>query len=113
MPLSGIPDRRFTYAAHVLPVCGMDAASGLRAGGGFCMTFPSHATKGGRPRSFDLTAKERHVSTLIAQGLTQAEIGRQLGVTRAAVSSTVQRSLARIGASKTYELIKYIREVRT
>ncbi len=74
------------------------------------MRSPSHPGRGGRPRSFDLTAKEREVSQLIAQGLTQAEIARMLGVTRAAVSSTVQRSLERIGATKTYELIRYLRE---
>lgn len=72
--------------------------------------IPSHPGRGGRPRSFDLTPKEREVSVLIATGMTQADIGRKLGVTRAAVSSAVQRSLARIGATRTYELIKYVRE---
>lgn len=71
---------------------------------------PSHSGRGGRPRSYDLTAKERETSVLVAHGFTQAEIARKLGVTRAAVNSTVQRSLARIGATKTYELIRYLRE---
>jgi DNA-binding CsgD family transcriptional regulator len=69
-----------------------------------------NANRGGRPYSYDLTDKERQVCELLARGLTQADIGRQLGVTRAAVSSTVQRALERIGAERTFELVRYIRE---
>lgn len=63
----------------------------------------------GRKPSLDLTARELEISQLIAQGITQANIARKLGLTRAAVSSCVQRACERIGAHKRYELVRYVR----
>lgn len=64
----------------------------------------------GRPRSYDLTDRERQVATLIAQGFTQALVAKRLNVTRAAVCSALKRAMERIGAEKAHELRRYVRE---
>ncbi len=65
---------------------------------------------GGRPRAVDLTPRERQISELVASGKTQADIARELNLTRAAIASTVQRAMQRIGVTHAYELVRYIRQ---
>ena len=62
----------------------------------------------GRPRSYDLTPREREICALLARGHTQVKVGELLGVGRANINSTVQRSMSRIGATKTWELFHYV-----
>jgi DNA-binding NarL/FixJ family response regulator len=64
----------------------------------------------GRPAALDLTPSEVKTAALIAKGAKQCDIAVQLGLTRAAISSTVKRACERIGALHTYELIRYVRE---
>lgn len=64
----------------------------------------------GRPRSYDLTDRERQVATLIAAGFTQALVAKRLNVTRAAVCSALKRAMERIGAEHGYELRRYVRD---
>jgi DNA-binding CsgD family transcriptional regulator len=63
----------------------------------------------GRPRAVDLTARERAIATLFASGVTQAEIGKQLGIARNTVCSMLGRARERIGADRADELVKYMR----
>ena len=46
-----------------------------------------------------LTPRQREVSTLVAEGLTDAQIGHRLGITDRAVSKHVQRIYRTIGVS--------------
>lgn len=62
----------------------------------------------GRPRSYAITTSERAIALALAKGATQSQVAVQLGVTRSAVSSSVRRSLDRIGASNTQELKRYV-----
>lgn len=66
----------------------------------------------GRPRSYDLTPKEHEIATLLAYGATQKQIAEQLGLCRAAVSSSIGRAMTRIGAVRPHELVRHIRRQR-
>jgi DNA-binding CsgD family transcriptional regulator len=66
----------------------------------------------GRPRSVELTPRERQIALQIATGANYAAIGRDIGITRAGVSSSVKRACERIGAQSVWELIRYVRKQR-
>ena len=60
----------------------------------------------GKPRSIDLTPRERQIAELLATA-NMAEIARQLNITRAGVSSLVQRACDRVGVQDQWELARY------
>lgn len=75
---------------------------------------PTHARRHyagrlGRPRATDLTPRERTIAELVAKGLTQAEVARELGIVRAGISSALERAKARIGVKHVWELVRYVR----
>ena len=57
-----------------------------------------------------ITARELEIGRLVARGLTNAEVGEVLGISRATVSTHLQRAYKRIGASSRAELVAYITE---
>jgi DNA-binding CsgD family transcriptional regulator len=63
----------------------------------------------GRPRQVDLTPRERQLANLLASGVRQADIAARLSLSRSAVSSMLQRAMARVGVERTYELVRYVR----
>lgn len=68
-----------------------------------------YAGRLGRPRATDLTPRERTIAELVAKGLTQAEVARELGIVRAGISSALERAKARIGVKHVWELVRYVR----
>jgi DNA-binding NarL/FixJ family response regulator len=57
------------------------------------------------PRLAELTAREREVLELVAQGLSNAEIAEALTLERTTIKSHVQRILAKLGARNRVEIV--------
>jgi DNA-binding NarL/FixJ family response regulator len=57
------------------------------------------------PRIAELTAREREVLELVAQGLSNAEIAEALTLERTTIKSHVQRILAKLGARNRVEVV--------
>jgi DNA-binding NarL/FixJ family response regulator len=57
------------------------------------------------PRLAELTAREREVLELVAQGLSNAEIAEALTLERTTIKSHVQRILAKLGARNRVEVV--------
>lgn len=66
--------------------------------------LPPHADRAG-----ELTAREREVASLVARGLTNAEIGRLLGTSPFTVRNQLSRILARLGVANRAELVAVLR----
>jgi DNA-binding CsgD family transcriptional regulator len=56
----------------------------------------------------ELTARELEIGRLVARGLTNAEIGGVLGISRATVATHLQRAYKRLGLSSRAELATLI-----
>lgn len=56
----------------------------------------------------DLSPRELDVARLVARGLTNAEIGQVLGITRATVATHLQRAYERLGLASRAELASYV-----
>lgn len=69
---------------------------------------PSRGGMQGRPRSLDLTDRERQVASMIAQGIYHAEIPGLLGIRRNTVESLLRSGMQRIGAANTAELVAHV-----
>lgn len=52
----------------------------------------------------EISPRERQVGTLIAQGLSNIEIGVELGITRSTVDSTRQRLYLKVGVDNAVDL---------
>ena len=55
----------------------------------------------------EISPRERQVGTLIAQGLSNVEIGVELGITRSTVDSTRQRLYLKTGVDNAVDLTHY------
>jgi two-component system invasion response regulator UvrY len=55
----------------------------------------------------EISPRERQVGTLIAQGLSNVEIGVELGITRSTVDSTRQRLYLKVGVDNAVDLTHY------
>ena len=55
----------------------------------------------------EISPRERQVGTLIAQGLSNVEIGVELGITRSTVDSTRQRLYLKAGVDNIADLTHY------
>jgi DNA-binding CsgD family transcriptional regulator len=62
---------------------------------------PSDAT-------FELSPRELDVARLVARGLTNAEIGKVLGISRATVATHLQRAYERLGFGSRAELASWV-----
>ena len=87
----------------------MSCARWCRGGGRGSERRRHYAGRLGRPRATDLTPRERTIAELVAKGLTQAEVARELGIVRADISSALERAKARIGVKHVWELVRYVR----
>lgn len=64
----------------------------------------AHAASG----ELQVTARELEIGRLVARGLTNAEVGEVLGISRATVSTHLQRAYKRLGVGSRAELVAYI-----
>ncbi|MGV0815381.1 response regulator transcription factor [Mycolicibacterium boenickei] len=67
--------------------------------------FAAHAKTPTAPALPDLTAREREVLVLVAEGLTNAEIGERLFMSPATARTHVSRILAKLGARDRTQLV--------
>jgi DNA-binding CsgD family transcriptional regulator len=56
----------------------------------------------------ELSPRELEVARLVARGLTNAEIGQVLGISRATVATHLQRTYERLGLGSRAELASYV-----
>ena len=54
-----------------------------------------------------LTARQRQIMALVAQGKTNAEIGLELGLSKRTIESHRARLMLRVGASNGAELVSW------
>lgn len=57
---------------------------------------------------YELTPRELEIGNLVARGLTNAEIGSVLGISRATVATHLQRAYKRLGLASRAELATWI-----
>jgi DNA-binding NarL/FixJ family response regulator len=81
-----------------------DAAREVADGLGWRTLLDELTEDGARPRTVDagrqeLTAREREVLALVAEGRSNGEVGQQLYITTKTVSVHVSNILAKLGAS--------------
>jgi DNA-binding NarL/FixJ family response regulator len=57
---------------------------------------------------YELTPRELEIGQLVARGLTNAEIGNVLGISRATVATHLQRAYKRLGLASRAELATWI-----
>ncbi|MFN3003472.1 response regulator [Mycolicibacterium wolinskyi] len=67
--------------------------------------FAAHAKIPAAPALPDLTAREREVMTLVAEGLTNSEIGERLFMSPATARTHVSRILTKLGARDRTQLV--------
>lgn len=58
--------------------------------------------------SLELTPRELEIGRLVARGLTNAEVGEVLGISRATVSTHLQRAYKRLGLASRAELARLV-----
>jgi DNA-binding NarL/FixJ family response regulator len=86
----------------------IEAIQGGSPGGSGGMASPQdRGVPGGRPPGSTLTPREAEVLTLIAAGLSNAEIADRLVVSEATVKSHVNHMLAKIGARDRAQAVGY------
>ncbi|ROS24026.1 response regulator transcription factor [Cellulomonas sp. PhB150] len=69
---------------------------------------PEHHTP--RPGIDDLTAREREITVLVAQGLSNVEIGEQLFISPATAKTHVNRAMMKTGARDRAQLVVFAYE---
>ena len=57
-----------------------------------------------------LSARELEVAELVAQGLTNVEIGQRLGISRRTVATHLEHAYSRLGIHSRAELVRRISE---
>lgn len=92
------------------PLAELPAAIRAVAGGGSWLD-PEHVkllvdAVSGKRDSVSLTARERAVLELVADGLTNKEIGRRLGLSEASVKATLQRLFRKSGVRTRSQLVR-------
>jgi DNA-binding CsgD family transcriptional regulator len=68
----------------------------------------AHGTTPARASATPPTARQRQILTLVGEGLTDAQIGRRLGLTTATVSKHLTRSYARLGVPNRAAAARFI-----
>jgi DNA-binding NarL/FixJ family response regulator len=76
------------------------------------------AAAGGRrrrrqaPDSAELTGQEERVATLVAQGMTNAQVGSALGLSPKTIGHYLERIYAKLGIRSRHELMAYVHRER-
>jgi DNA-binding CsgD family transcriptional regulator len=69
---------------------------------------PAAADARRHAEAVDLSPRELEVARLVAKGLTNAEIGQVLGISRATVATHLQRAYERLGLGSRAELASWV-----